>query len=41
VTPLIHARFPLDDAIAALEHARSGPVLKVLLDVVPDNARPG
>lgn len=31
VEPLIHARFPLDDAVAALQHAASKGVLKVLL----------
>jgi threonine dehydrogenase-like Zn-dependent dehydrogenase len=30
--PLIHARYPLDDAIAAFEHAQKPGVLKVLVD---------
>ncbi len=33
VKPLISDRFPLDDAVAALQHTASQPVLKVLLDV--------
>ena len=31
--PLIHARYPLDQAIVAFEHAQRPGVLKVLLDV--------
>ncbi|HUP59578.1 MAG TPA: alcohol dehydrogenase catalytic domain-containing protein [Thermoanaerobaculia bacterium] len=31
-TPLIHARYPLSDGIAAFEHAQKPGVLKVLLD---------
>ena len=33
VTPLIHARYALDDGVRAFEHARRPGVLKVLLDV--------
>jgi len=33
VLPLISARFGLSDGVAALEHARTKPALKVLLDV--------
>jgi threonine dehydrogenase-like Zn-dependent dehydrogenase len=33
VQPLISSRFPLSQGLDALEHARSQPVLKVLLDV--------
>ena len=33
VLPLISARYPLDDGLAAVEHARTKPTLKVLLDV--------
>src|SRR5215831_839304 len=33
VLPLISARYPLDDGLAAVEHARTKPALKVLLDV--------
>jgi threonine dehydrogenase-like Zn-dependent dehydrogenase len=33
VLPLISARYPLADGVAALERARAQPVLKVLLDV--------
>ncbi len=33
VQPLIHARYPLDDALAAFEHAQRPGVLKVLLDI--------
>jgi threonine dehydrogenase-like Zn-dependent dehydrogenase len=33
VGPLISARFDLSSGLAALEHARTRPVLKVLLDV--------
>ncbi len=32
VVPLIHARYPLDDAVPALEHARRKGVLKVLVE---------
>lgn len=35
VAPLISARFDLSRGVEALEHARSQPVLKVLLDVAP------
>jgi threonine dehydrogenase-like Zn-dependent dehydrogenase len=31
-TPLIHARYPLDDAVSAFEHAQRPGVLKVLVD---------
>ena len=31
--PLIAARYPLEDAVAALEHARRPGVLKVLLTI--------
>jgi threonine dehydrogenase-like Zn-dependent dehydrogenase len=33
VTPLIHARYPLSDAVAAFEHAQRPGVLKVLLEI--------
>jgi threonine dehydrogenase-like Zn-dependent dehydrogenase len=33
VLPMISARFGLSDGVAALEHARTKPALKVLLDV--------
>jgi threonine dehydrogenase-like Zn-dependent dehydrogenase len=33
VLPMISARYGLSDGVAALEHARSSPALKVLLDV--------
>jgi len=33
VLPLVSAHYGLSDGVAALEHARSKPVLKVLLDV--------
>ena len=33
VLPLISARYPLDEGLAAVEHARTKPALKVLLDV--------
>ncbi|MEB3831406.1 MDR/zinc-dependent alcohol dehydrogenase-like family protein [Phormidium sp. CCY1219] len=33
VTPLIHARYPLDDAIAAFDRAQTRGVLKVLLEI--------
>ena len=33
VLPMISARYPLADGVAALEHARTKPVLKILLDV--------
>jgi threonine dehydrogenase-like Zn-dependent dehydrogenase len=33
VLPMIAARYDLSDGLAAIEHARSKPVLKVLLDV--------
>ncbi len=33
VLPLISARYGLSDGVAAIEHARSRPVLKVLIDV--------
>lgn len=33
VAPLIHARFPLEDGVAALTHATKQGVLKVLLDI--------
>ena len=33
VEPLIHARYPLSDAVAAFEHAQRPGVLKVLLNV--------
>jgi len=36
VKPLISDRFPLDDAVAALQHTASQPVLKVLLDVAAE-----
>jgi threonine dehydrogenase-like Zn-dependent dehydrogenase len=36
VNPLISDRFPLGDAVAALQHTASQPVLKVLLDVAND-----
>lgn len=38
VTPLIHARYPLESALAAFEHAQRPGVLKVLVDV-PDGTR--
>jgi len=33
VLPMISARYGLADGIAAIEHARTKPVLKVLIDV--------
>ena len=36
VEPLISARYPLNDALAALERASSPSMLKVLLDVASD-----
>ena len=33
VLPMISARYGLSDGVAALEHARSRPALKVLLDI--------
>jgi len=33
VLPLISARYPLDEGLAAVEHARTKPALKVLIDV--------
>jgi threonine dehydrogenase-like Zn-dependent dehydrogenase len=36
VEPLISVRYPLDEAVTALEQARRTPVLKVLLDVAAD-----
>ena len=36
VKPLISDRFPLDNAVAALQHTASQPVLKVLLDVAEE-----
>ncbi len=33
VEPLIHARYPLADAVSALEHAQRPGVLKVLLEM--------
>ena len=36
VRPLISDRFPLDDAVTALQHTNSQPVLKVLLDVAEE-----
>ena len=33
VLPMISARYDLSDGLAAIAHARSQPVLKVLLDV--------
>jgi threonine dehydrogenase-like Zn-dependent dehydrogenase len=33
VDPLLHARYPLEQALAAFEHARRPGVLKVLLDM--------
>jgi len=33
VLPLISARYTLSEGVAALEHARSRPALKVLIDV--------
>ncbi len=33
VRPLISARYSLDDGVKAIEHARTKPVLKVLIDV--------
>jgi len=33
VLPLLSARYPLDEGLAAVEHARTKPALKVLLDV--------
>ena len=38
VVPLISARYPLDDGIRALEHARAPETLKVLFDVADDRA---
>ncbi|MGQ9904460.1 MAG: MDR/zinc-dependent alcohol dehydrogenase-like family protein [Anaerolineae bacterium] len=35
VTSLIHARYPLQDGLRALEHAQQPGVLKMLLDIVP------
>ena len=35
VSSLISTRFDLSDGVRALEHARTQPVLKVLLDVAP------
>ncbi len=35
VTPLISARYRLEEAVAALERARTQPLLKILLDVEP------
>jgi threonine dehydrogenase-like Zn-dependent dehydrogenase len=32
-TPLIHARYPLEEGVAALHHARRKGVLKVLIDI--------
>jgi len=34
-TPLVHARYPLDRALEAMEHAQAPGVLKVLIDVGP------
>jgi threonine dehydrogenase-like Zn-dependent dehydrogenase len=33
VKPLIHARYPLDQGVQALEHARQKGTLKVLIDI--------
>jgi len=33
VAPLLSARYPLEDAVAAFEHARRKDTLKVLLDI--------
>src|SRR5215470_10139306 len=33
VLPLISARYPLDEGLAAVEHARTKPALKVLIDM--------
>ena len=33
VLPMISARYGLSDGVAAIEHARTKPVLKVLIDV--------
>ena len=33
VLPMISARYDLSDGLAAIEHARSQPVLKILLEV--------
>lgn len=35
VTPLVAGTYPLDQAVSALEHARSQPVLKLLLSMEP------
>jgi threonine dehydrogenase-like Zn-dependent dehydrogenase len=35
VAPLIHARYPLSEGVAAFEHAARPGVLKVLLDIAP------
>jgi hypothetical protein len=35
---MISARFDLSDGVTALEHARTRPVMKVLLDVSPRSA---
>ncbi|HEX5110332.1 MAG TPA: zinc-binding dehydrogenase, partial [Vicinamibacterales bacterium] len=37
VSSLISTRFDLSDGVRALEHARTQPVLKVLLDVAPQS----
>ena len=37
--PLIHARFGLDDGVAALEHAGQRGVLKVLIEIDVDGAK--
>jgi hypothetical protein len=33
VQPLIHARYPLREALAAMQHAQKPGVLKVLLEI--------
>ena len=37
VEPLIHARYPLDDAVAALDYAGRKGVLKVLIEPASDH----
>ena len=38
VDPLVHARYPLRDAVAAFEHAQRPGVLKVLLEITAESA---
>ncbi len=38
VDPLVHARYPLRDALAAFEHAQRPGVLKVLLEITAESA---